>query len=269
MAVHGSTAPTGRAEDKQTNEQTARSKPNRASLRIGAHATNGPAPTDCSLIGRSALAYARKLRLESVELVGAGLRRLGRGLEVHQPLPEPNGPFTLGAISYSRVRAGQCCARRVLVSTPQHCSGRHAPLWSTRSATLRTYSAFGIAIAMPCGVRCMYVAVSHRKASGRVPLSHRMIYWSSELQTHHTQVHRTAAPPHQCNAQCCIGVRICRLQIRTDVLRTHTAPEPRAVSWHRNESELAFATARSRHGTARSRSRHGTVTVRVRMRRVT
>jgi hypothetical protein len=111
---------------------------------------------------------------------------------------------------------------------------------------------------MPCGVRCMYVAVSHRKASGRVPLSHRMIYWSSELQTHHTQVHRTTAPPHQCNAQCCIGVRICRLQIRTDVLRTHTAPEPRAVSWHRNESELAFATARSRHGTARSRARHGT-----------
>ena len=124
MAVHGSTAPTGRAEDKQTNKQTARSKPNRASLRIGAHATNGPAPTDCSLIGRSALAYARKLRLESVELVGAGLRRLGRGLEVHQPLPEPNGSFTLGAISDSRVRV-QSVLRAEGTSTPQHCRGRH------------------------------------------------------------------------------------------------------------------------------------------------
>ena len=39
-------------------------------------------------------------------------------------------------------------------------------------------------------------------------------------------------------------------------MRTHTAPEHRAVSWHRNESELAFATAQ--HGTARS---HSNVTI--------
>ena len=135
--------PVGPKTNKQTNKQPARSKPNRASLRIGAHATNGPAPTDCSLIGRSALAYARKLRLESVQLVGAGLRRLGRGLEVHQPLPEPNGSFTLGAISDSRVRVQSVSAAR---GGYEYATALSRPPCAAAVYAL-CYAAFGIAIA--------------------------------------------------------------------------------------------------------------------------